>query len=537
MPVVRVVLTNILTNTEVADLPVIKWQVVRKINNTGTFSFTIPMMIPRANQLENYCDADILVDGISIMKGRIDKVQRSMTGNKATYTISGLGEADELARFMAKDTSHYQDIDIVTILTDLLQYAGWDIGDTTTMLDPTLTTTIDLRSEEHILPQIQTACESVSGLFWRYGGINAAGVQTLDFGYFDEQEQIHFAQPGTGIGPTKLTGYGAVKTIKIVENHASLVYEIAGYGGNYTDTDDTQNVITLQNVLDAGVVQDANFPVQIGVSGQLVVRNVNLFPVGGTVRKQFDVYATKNEEEPTQDEIDEAALALYQRCVRYLDENQHSSEEYSMTATHLDGNMLPTVGNRVWVTANAISGYFCDFGYARIPGLQLNTNLRVGEWKYSGSGDNIDLQLKLTVHEYYSEINDLASTYDTLQDQIPTQNLYGSFKAATNTRSETVSITEGPGAASDCDNGGATPATTTDGKLFTVPWPTNIPTWVTDISALNITLTTGFEYQLVQAADYGAGNQLILCVYSETLNDDWTAASTATCTVEWFMTD
>lgn len=526
MSTVRVVLTNIVTGAKVADLRVVQWQVVRRINNTGTFSFQLPMILPRASQLENYCDADIQVDGISLMVGRVDKVNRKMSGDKTGYIVSGLGEPDALARFMSKDTSHYQDVPVQLIVSDLLTYAGWELGDATSMVDPTIRTTIDLRSEEHLLPQIQKACESVPGLFWRYGGINTNGNPTLDIGYFDDQQNIHIAQESTGCQPRFRDGFGAIKQINFVENRANLVHEIAAYGGNYDDGSGDQLVITLADAVAAGVIEDPGFPIMIGDAGQLVVRNLGIYPVGGTVRKQFDIHVTENGDPPTNQEIDEAAQALYWRAVRYLQENGYASEEYNAQVTHL--KRLPQPGDRIWVDANQVGGTICSpvSALAVIPGFTVQSNLRVGEWQISGAGDKIGVSFKLTVNEYLDDVTDLAKTFDNLDSRIPRTTIYGSMLAGTRSTQKTTSTLQGPSAVADCrpDAMGAF-----TGKIFTLPWPTT-QSWVNSVTAVDIVISSGYVYTIQTAAAW-PGVQLALCVAPE--YSDWNGGDVATVSVVW----
>ena len=528
MPSVRVVLTNIQTDAVVADLSPISWKVGRRINNTGSWNFVCPMILPRAAQLENFCSVRMYLDGVEMMHGTVDKVKRTMTGDKVGYNVSGLGEVEALARSMAKDTSHYQNVNVLLILNDLLTYAGWGLGNTTTVLDTSVRTTIDLRNEENMLAQIQQVCQSTPGLFWRYGGLSAAGVPTLDVGFFDAQSSIRVAQAGTLSRP----GFGLLKKIDFVENHSDLIYQIAGYGGNYEDGSGDQALITLDDALAAGVAQDPGFPIVVAANGQTVVENSALAPIGGTVRMKFDIHVTENGDTPTNIEVDQAAIALYWRCVRFLQEHANSDEEYQLSCTHI--RQMPEVGDRIWVNAHTISG-LDEFSGQRsmIPGFSFDGSLRAGEWQISGSGDNIDVSMKLTENEHIGFADDAdIQMYDTLKSRIPNTTQFGSLMNGVRTSQITTDTTVPAGSAANCFAVSGDPLTPA-GLVVDCGLPT-VGGWVNTVSLIHID-TPGYNWRIVQNPVLPA-TTLILCIWPDD-NSDWTVSDSLTVSVTWLRSE
>jgi len=86
------------------------------------------------------------------------------------YKVSGLGEMSDLADIRSKRDAQYEGVTLLAILSDLLSRApGWLVGDTSTMIDAAVVTTVNLQDEERLFPQITKAIGSVPGCYFRYG--------------------------------------------------------------------------------------------------------------------------------------------------------------------------------------------------------------------------------------------------------------------------------------------------------------------------------------------------------------------------------
>lgn len=520
----RVKLLDLATGVLVADLAPIKLRVQRQQNATGSYSFTVPVFMPNARKLEDHCRAYILEDGVVVMDGTVGQVSWGMAGDQVVYSISGNGELADLANMRPHSDSHYQNTSVTAILVDLLTSApGWALGDISTMIDPAKTTTIDLREEEHLFPQIAKVIDSIPGNYYRYGGTDALGNRLLDIGEFGGQTQHSFAQhdPGLlirGAAPQ----WGLLGEVQIEEDRNEILNEIEPYGGTVEEDDGGDYVISLADALaaDPTLAADPDFPI-VNLGGDIyVVRNTALYPnIGGGIRQVWDEHVPDDTSAaPTPAEIQEAGLALYEKTVSELRDKENSIMSYNATVLGLADR--PTVGNLVHVHAHEVVAEFeMGFGtYQIVPGFYIDEDLRVNGWSLDVGGDKDTLSLQLTDGELVAAENEFVQLFDTLKPPMRKPRRGGSITFSATVAEVTVNV--GPGVASDY-----VMANGHNGKLVTIPLPA-APGWATAVSRLGTPYVTpiGCNSEIVTEPALPATDLVIAIDYLNTNWDDTRSA-------------
>jgi hypothetical protein len=402
----------------IGEFKPIQWSIHRGQDETGSWSFTIPFFSKFADIFidpTRSLTAYLLHDGIEQMHGLINDVKLTVSGDKLVYAVSGLGETGVLARYVSKSFAHYEDTPLLAIFYDLLSWAGWALGDHQTMPNITEVTTIDLRDQKNVLAQIRRVVDSIPNLHWRYGGVNAGGRETMDFGYFDTVSPIRLQQGDAVIvSPTMDSTVGQIRSIKFADSREQLISEVIGNGGTYAlDTSpDRQRVLDMWAVNEAftadPTLEDANYPLVQDGDGFYRVRNLALHPTGGSSRETWDYIVTKNAEAATVAERNNAAYALYLKCIRFLEENSTINRTYTIDVRGLKNMPLP--GNRVRVDANYITVYDVP-----VPGFELHEDLRVGAWDLKGSKDKVTASFTLSATEFMGQGVDPLGRDDVIQ--------------------------------------------------------------------------------------------------------------------------
>ena len=478
---IRVRIENVLTGTTVADLFPASCEISRRQDEAGAWKFTVPMSVATATELENYCRVYFYWSGDLVMDGLVDKVQRKLSGDKVTYDISGLGELADLTRTLSKKDSHYQNVSITAILVNLLaSTSGWLLGDTSTMIDPSQATTIDLRDEERLFAQLTKTVKAVPSTHLRYGGIDALGNRLVDVGYFGVTDQIQLIQGTHRPTGAEKSDIGFIVSIDKEENRSELLNQIAAIGGTYTGDDGVEHDVTLGDALSADptLATDPDFPIVDLGGGDYVVRNNSLYPsLGASIRKRYEVHITDNDQGvPTTAEVQEAGLAVYWKAKAELMARQEADESYSVEVVDLGS--LPEIGNLIRVDANYITTVLDEFTGDRVqlPNYTIHDMLRVIEWRLKQSGDKVSVNFKLTEGEDILNSDLVVQLFDAIETRRRARLGAGLVSAITNGSAQTNSGSEGPGVAWDCtQNSGLR------GKSVTVPLPTP-PDWATSVT-------------------------------------------------------
>lgn len=310
-----------------------------------------------------------LVDGLSLFGEEINiyrdgnlywqgvVTDNSSTKGDGTVRLTQINALDPLGYLMldyyAKTKSHYRDAPLTVLLSDLLSdTAGdWRLWKADTMADRLIKTTIDLTKKETLWAQMIESVKSIPNCFVRYGGIDN-GVRLVDVGTFQYPTQGIISRDVL-IDPLKFDRKGKMplKVIKPSAGNASKV------------------PISLQYALDARpwLATDPDYPITQDGNGDYIVTS-SAITTGRKIAKHYgDIKAIAQDEgDATPEELQEAGLALYYRCIREFEE---ARPQLNVSATCALSS-LPTVPSWWRVIGDAYEATF-DYAQAKVEQAQV----------------------------------------------------------------------------------------------------------------------------------------------------------------------
>lgn len=315
------------------DVKVIKASMSMKQSEVGEFSFVCAAKDIDRTRLR-FKNAALFRRGQQVISGYVSEkptLELSKDG-VLNVNVKCYSELGRLLCYRANTLAHFQEVPVVNIIQQLLTTTpDWVLSDISTMVDAAVVTTVDLRGKESLFAQIAEACKSIPNLFLRYGGF-AGGIYNLDIGFFGED--------------TNYLVQGRATTSLKVNNDSERVFRLVEA---YSDKSGDER-LTLGSALSypgIGAHPDwAQFPIVID-DGRYVVIN-NALTEGCEISKSFSVNKTKNDTPPTAAEVAEAAFAMWQHAVRFLQENAEQ-DSYSGSAIL---TALPAISSDVYVDAH-----------------------------------------------------------------------------------------------------------------------------------------------------------------------------------------
>lgn len=468
---IHVRILDLVTGIALAELQPETITVTRRQDESGEWSFTAPVFMANARQLENYARAYIYEDGFLRVDGIVTSVQRAITEDGAKYNVSGSTELYDLSCIRAKSDAHYQDIQVISIVADLLTLApGWGIGSLLTMIDPTVRTTLDLRSEKTLLPQIRKALDSVPGCHFRYGGVDpVSGDRLIDIGLFGEASGHLYNQRDHAEASRNLlrSSDGMIEgNITLSVDRGEVLRGIEAFGGSWTDDSGEERRISLFHALqyNPGLAVDPDFPI-LTIGSTYVVVNTALWPaLGCDKREDYELNVTENSTTPTDAEVRQAGYAVWENAVSELREHAGPEEVYDFVVVGIGA--WPQVGDSARVIGTAREGI-------EEP-VTVNDDLRLIEHTWTAQGDTVIHTFKATTGEAIPPSMSSVSLFDVLDK--PRRKIGSGISAAIQSIvAQGSSGLIGPGLASNCmqDSGIL-------GRSIVVPLPPP-PAWATSV--------------------------------------------------------
>jgi hypothetical protein len=457
-----------------------------KLSETPEFTFTV-----RAQDLDPIDpylqDAALVWNGAVVISGFVyDDPEIIIDRDGAVLKqLHCYGEIGRLTCKRKKTDAHYQDAALVFILTDLLNTdtTDWELGDTSTMIDVLVATTIDLRNKQTKFAQVAEAVKSVPGLFMRYGGFNVGtGRHRLDVGFFGELEV-----PG-------VTQHDNLIELRKNKSTRRVYRVIEATGGKGND-----QVITLLNALnfDPALAVHPDYPVTL--SGLDYIVTNNNAALGCEISKEFQVHKTSNDSVATQAELDEAGFALWQKCVRFFEQNQ---AHLSLTATAVL-NRVPPIGDQVQVIGNVIERAWDETQQVEeeIETLRVDEPLRITAYDVDFVDDQgydslaeqarirVEVQMELSDSDYPEEFDDSLLLFEEVERFDNKDQVTALFPADIIIGTDT----EGPGVVSNCVQA----ITGFNGRIFDVPLPA-VPPGATAVNFTTQTTPVGAIVETIQ---------------------------------------
>lgn len=475
-------------------------------NEVGTFDVDIRYADLSITPVELFLQPVVLFgNGEVIVSGIVDSYDLKRSDTEGTFiTLRCLDELGRLATVRAKSDGHYQNQTIIFIITDLLnETSDWELGDTSTLTDLALATTVDLRDKEFLWAQLVAAVDTCPNTFIRYGGIsNINGKFQIDIGMFDEKGAISFIQDHNLID------------LQYKQSFHRPFYEIEAYGGK-----SGPERITLQDALnyDPSLSTDPDYPI-VTSGGKLVVRNESVFGVGLTAVKQYSQNKTKNDTVPDDTAKEEAGYALWQSVVADMQKGDTSGE---YTVTIISDDVLDMLSKRILVRGVVKEqGYNISSGLPElIETFAVQDFLRVVKFKLDFGMNAFAYTIEMREGNYITDPDSSAQMYKTLSKTDDADS--GSGVLPVNIVTDSVS--HGTGVASDQTHDGF------NWKRFSFAFPSgpssNTVNYTPSISP------TSYTYMVMTPAPAPPATPLLIDV--RPIGGSWTNADQATVSVVW----
>lgn len=521
-------------------LPCSSLSVSYELNAVGTFDFKLSASSLRGHQINRLIRMRVVmqVDGVEKASGYV----HSLSMNEGTYNVRCNSLMDELTKIRSKTNAKYQDQQLIAILLDLLTYApDWSLGDITTMIDPLVRTTIDLRGEKRLYSQIIRLVESVPNVYLR-----EAPGRKLDIGVFNTKTYPRLAQ---------------IESLNVTTSYVDITRQIESYGGEvtfsseyvvnelqeqikYSDdpesnpsattetywmevpvtkVDTTSRTITLSDALayEPSLATHPNFPIVFD-KGVHVVRNVrdSLVTGAGEFTEQYTQIVPSTRENPTVVELAQAGYALWLKTVKELEDRSQHVETWSCKSLDVPADFA--VGDRLFIQSSAKRSFRDPFSGSIIDvGLES-----VSEWfrvpRYSVDYDDGGVAYDFDLSDTFTLVEDnpflaLFEASNTELDPTFSDNVLALSQYAI------LSATIPTGQVSDCFNQDETGFF--EGRTYSIPLGT-VPVGAAGISVYGEPFSTQDSATLRLVSPPGLpGTAAIICA---SVNRGWTIDNTLT---------
>lgn len=259
------------------------------LNASAQFSSEIPQNWPNSDLVEIGQAVEFRRGKTPFLAGNLQRVELTQG---AMIGFTGMGQLDALYDEKAFGISTYEDLPLLGVLTELLQEAGWVLGDISSLKDPDQVTSINLRGEANLLVQINKLLSGVPELFYREGDF-ILGSPSLDIGTFKNASGIRALNAGRdAIIPEDNLDVHWVENLSYQEDVSQAAYAVHAIGGPVTDQLGIERVINLGDAVDADIAHlfDADFPIIEDLAEQSwAMLNYQAYGrVGGIIRSTVD---------------------------------------------------------------------------------------------------------------------------------------------------------------------------------------------------------------------------------------------------------
>jgi hypothetical protein len=415
---------------------------------------------------------------------------------------------------------HFQDTLGSVAIATLLASSGtnWVLNDTSTLSD--IQITLDLRSKENIYSQIQEIVQNMrTPTFLRYGGFDGTN-HLLDIGSFDRKINSQYAILGNNIISAPQFSAQTTEPLK-------RLFPVSG--------ESIDLPVSLSDALN--IDPTLSSPTQdFQIVGESIVNNTRT--TGCSLRRSYSVIKTENDTTPTQTDLNQAALALYRKGVRDIEE---SEPYYSLTVQvsvdseplmhekfYFEGSVYESIKDDLTGQIDFIKTFELET-WLKLVGVKATFNERYETKSEIGVEiPKLLYELELTskqeadVFDEFEIINKKLETNTKFDDNVGAgATTIGVLGTATVTVNNFNS-------ASDCVLSSGTLGKT---FIFTAPTaPTGSTNAIVTITSINATL----EVNLVQLGNVGTDH--ILCV-SGSGASNWTIVDNETISVTWLFTN
>lgn len=441
----------------IGDIEVTSVNISLEQNSVGSFEYVVPL-----KNVADYSlylrDTAIIYGGVVIISGLINgEPELEISENR--ILLARISAWDELGRlhcsYGALSDAHFQNTAVSSALVTLLNLntSDWQLGDISTMANPLIATTADVRPKEGRWAQVIDVVSSIPSCMARYGGFNSgAGRFEVNIGAF-----------GNLFDEAVLQGVNLISIQKNKPTNEQL-RQIEAFGGRSGDT-----IVTLQNALnyDPSLAFHPEYPIITSFPYYYVER---VGAVGCARRRDYDLHRTENSEPPTDAELNEAGYALWQHCVRDFEKNA-PYESYSVNCRL---SKLPAIGDKIYVRGEAYETIYDHTtqrsDYRRTWNIDNTFYITRVEAEITQLG--LICTLEISDSLFSDSVDDAIEVYDTTKNT----DKFSAVRAATGVVIITQSLNQG-GVIDNCIYTGPP---VLPGRTFTIPLPTP-PAGATDV--------------------------------------------------------
>lgn len=245
-----------ITDTLIADSYVFSAKIAYGLNRSGDFDLKLPRNSDAVEQIEEGSTVEIYLDSRLLMRGVVQQIDQAFD-DKTTLNLGGRDSTDQAYLGGASPFAHYRSAPLLLMLTDVLSWAGWRIGEIDTLVNPTEIGTLDVRAETRALEQAQKIIDTFDGALYRYGGQHA-GYHTLDIGIFGKRSQIAILTPPDDTRAINdATKVGWMKSFTVKTVLSEVLHAVTMYGGDFTDESTRKRTAYLGDGVDSSTERDA----------------------------------------------------------------------------------------------------------------------------------------------------------------------------------------------------------------------------------------------------------------------------------------
>lgn len=230
------------------DLPVTDFDLDFGLNQSTGWSASVPLNTKGIEAIFEGMNIEFYVDGELFFEGIFQSFQRDLM-DRDVLKLSGRSFLDNLYAYSAYALSYYDDVPLLGVLTELLEQAGWTLGDISTLDNVDQEFSKDMRGEKNLLTQINKVLEGIPFTYWREG-VNQLDKRAVDIGLFNRESLI------SALFPADQTQYAGdddylhtLTSFSYSLDFSDAVYGVRPEGGKVKESATVERVINLGDAL------------------------------------------------------------------------------------------------------------------------------------------------------------------------------------------------------------------------------------------------------------------------------------------------
>lgn len=230
------------------------------LNSSAQISGELPRNWPNSELIDVGHIVELYDGGNRLIRGFIQQISPNL---KETMQFTAVGGIDSVYEQKVFPLAYYDTKPLLGVLVELLNQAGWLIGDISTLDDPDQVVTIDIRSEANLLTQINKLLSGIPEVFYREGQ-EILGFPSIDIGRFMENSYFQALTPSSQSRlPIDNPQIHWIEDLSYQESLGDSVYAVRSLGGDVRDNLGENRVINLGDAVSGNInlLFDPDFPI------------------------------------------------------------------------------------------------------------------------------------------------------------------------------------------------------------------------------------------------------------------------------------